>query len=740
MLYTEAMFNYMYTLYQYARSVWPASIFYGYLLTPPSEDTKETILKIISLLKCVENEKADIFKLLTSLPVDEDWLNVVDDASGYDILQHAVLFRCKDVIQFLLSSGCDPDRYTCSPPVHLAAYTGQDSILQLLLDSGSKANLRRGMCFPKPHVQISYETRYFGFTHNPVYLCGTQKLTPIQCAIRQNNLPCVQTILKKEGNDRKGLSPHVLLMYACTEGAPDCIQYFVDKYPECINRYLNGDTPLLAAVPWGEQCATILLKSGADVHLRSDGIQETALHRLYRQNIDGLFTIYDTTKYLLTTGIEQEVNAYTHLGETPLHMLVSHVSYTGGNYVDSQRQISRAELQESYQSQVVAAIQLLLEFNADPHLLNRPGLTSLSRMLHIGLKAVHQVDACVCVQTSQPDAFIQDYRHGYNSLARAMEVLFKFGSQANFACSVGHTPMILLLQILLYDDMTNVCNQHKQVLDALEVLLINGARPNISDGAQGTAYSLISAMCQRCFQTRYHDSDTHSNPSQSLREQFANVINDILVLLLRYGLEPNYLTTKLAHHYCGGAGNGLIELVKLAGIAASSFEFELVEKWIRTLLQWGADPDLEPYPSEPIICHCQSSIFLKKLGTQPIGLYIHEVKDKENLKNDAAVQRVLMLFYSSMEHMALHDSLNSMKSFIHLQSSTATSGDIPVAGLCDGSTNFLMLVSAMCEKPRSLKEIARVVIYKSLQRQLAQKVNSLPLPTVVKRYLLDIST
>ena len=51
-------------------------------------------------------------------------------------------------------------------------------------------------------------------------------------------------------------------------------------------------------------------------------------------------------------GIEQEVNAYTDLGETPLHMLVSHVSYTGGNYVDPDRQIARAELQDSYQTQV----------------------------------------------------------------------------------------------------------------------------------------------------------------------------------------------------------------------------------------------------------------------------------------------------------------------------------------------------------------------------------------------------
>ncbi|CAG5135830.1 unnamed protein product [Candidula unifasciata] len=732
---TEVVYGYFSTLYQYMRSVWPVSLVYEYLLVPPSEETTQSVLTIISLLKCSEDKLPETFKLLKLLPKDEDWQNIVDKVTGYDILQLAVLARQKDVIQFLLSSGCDPDRYTCSPPVHLAAFTGQENLLQLLLDSGAKGNLRRGICYPKPHVPVSCEARYFGFVQHPVYLCGTQRLTPVQCAIHQNHLPCVQTILKKEGTGKKSLSPHVLLMYACTEGASDCIQYFVDNYPECINSYLQGDTPLLAAVPWGEKCATILLNSGADVHLKSEGIQETALHRLYRQNIDGLFTIYDTTKYLLTTGLEQEVNAYTHLGETPLHMLVSHVSYTGGNYVDPQRQISRAKLQEGYQSQVLAAIQLLLEFNADPHLLNRPGLTSLSRMLHIGLKAVHSCDPCECVCSSQPDIFIQDYRHDYRNLARALEILLKFGSEVNFACSVGHTPLILMLQILVYDDLANVCCQHREVLGALQVLLQNGAKPNISDGDRGTAYSLISAMCKRCFQARYQD-DNPNNPCQSLRQQFAEIINDVMALLLQHGLEPNYITTKLAHHFSGGAGNGLIEIVKLAGIAVSSFEFELIEKWIRTLLQWGADPDLEPYPSEPIICHCQSSIFLKKLGTQPIGLYIHEVKDKENLKNDPVVQRVLMMFYSSMNHASLHESLSSTKSFIHLQPSSA--GTSCVSGLCDGSISFLMLVGAMSEHPRSLKEISRVVIYKSLNRQLAKKVDSLPLPAVVKRYLLDV--
>ena len=87
--------------------------------------------------------------------------------------------------------------------------------------------------------------------------------------------------------------------------------------------------------------------------------------------------------------------------------------------------------------QVLAAIRLLLEFNADPHLLNSPGLTSLSRMLHIGLKAVHPGDKCVCVDSSQPNMFIADYKHDYATLGHAVATLCQFGSDPNFACQVS---------------------------------------------------------------------------------------------------------------------------------------------------------------------------------------------------------------------------------------------------------------------------------------------------------------
>ena len=54
------------------------------------------------------------------------------------------------------------------------------------------------------------------------------------------------------------MTPHSLLMCACQAGAPRCIQHLVDTYPDCINHYMDGDTPLLAAVPWGERFVCLL--------------------------------------------------------------------------------------------------------------------------------------------------------------------------------------------------------------------------------------------------------------------------------------------------------------------------------------------------------------------------------------------------------------------------------------------------------------------------------------------------
>ena len=360
----EVTCSYAYALFLYFRTTWPLSLVYGPPLQPPSRRTQrqvEEAIKYVKQRKKGGEEVDEALRLLDLLPYQEDILSIRDVSDGFDLLQHAVIADRKDVVVHLLQHGCSPDGHHCSPPLHLAAYLGRGSILRVLLEHGAKWRAKRGMCFPEPHLPVGLRMAYFGFTQHHVYYCSnpSHALTPMQCAIKQGQLTCVRMLtdaLMNMSEKRSGLSFHPLthLQYACKEGAAECIQYFVSRFPECINQYGdNGDTPLLTAVPWGEECVKILVNNGADVHLLSRGIGETALHRLYRMNIDGLFTIYDTTRYLLTTGIEQDINAVTELGETPLHMLVSHVSYAGGNYVDpSGHHLTRAQLQPDYQAQV----------------------------------------------------------------------------------------------------------------------------------------------------------------------------------------------------------------------------------------------------------------------------------------------------------------------------------------------------------------------------------------------------
>lgn len=739
--FVNVTYTYAYSLYEYFRGTWPLSLIYGPALQPPSPSTIRIVREAICHLKTqsVGDERDTVLQLLDSVPRQEDVVAVVDSESGFDILQHAVLAGRKDVVVRLLRMGCRPDRYHCSPPHHLAAFLGQTSLLKLMLDHGASPSARKGMCFPDPHRPIGRRTSYFGFTQHQVYACHNHSLTPIQCAIQHGGTESVKmlTQILCESQDKRSptFCPLVHLQYACKEGAAECIRYFVTQFPECINHYgPDGDTPLLTAVPWGEECVKILVDNGADVHLLSRGIGETALHRLYRMNIDGLFSIYDTTRYLLTTGIEQDINSLTDLGETPLHMLVSHVSYAGGNYVDpSRHHLTRAELQRDYQSQVALAIHALLAFNADPLMVNGPGLQPLSRMLHIALKACHCDDPCPCVRTSQPDMFIVEYRNDYSTLRQAMEILLEHGAPPDFKCSVGHTPLILLIQCFLFDDVFNLGSQTQHALEAVRTLIHGGADVNFTDSGQNTAATLLAMVCRRCL------TDTTILNDVALQGTFADFTDDLLQLLLSHGLDPNHTTSRSSPFLRGGSGNALIEFVRLAELATTCTDFSLVQRWIRTLLRWGADPDLEPYQSEPIICHSQSSIFLKKQGTQPISHYLHDACERQNsaaavsLDVCEGLQALLELFYNSMDHKVLYDCLHAARgiSRLHLQEALAV-GAVP-------KDDFLSTLHQMSETPRSLKQIARVAVYKAMYRRVAEGVEELPIPWAVKQYLLEFS-
>ena len=384
------------------------------------------------------------------------------------------------------------------------------------------------------------------------------------------------------------------------------------------------------------------------------------------------------------------------------------------------------------------AIGELLQFNADPLMVNGPGLQPLSRMLHIALKACHQGEPCVCVSSSQPDMFIVEYENDYATLAAATAMLLAHEAPVDSRCAAGHTPLILLMQCFLYDDPARLVAQSQGALRAVETLVARGANVNFTDSFQGTAATLIAMVCSRCFKERALRSDP------ALQAAFARFTDDLLRFLLRSGLDPNHRTQRCSPFLRGGSGNALIEFVRLSELAETRGEFALVHAWLVTLLQWGADPDLEPYQSEPIICHSQSSIFLKKQGTQPVSLYLQKARERQQGSPGigsggppsedvvAGTRALLLLFYNAMEHRALYNCLHSSRGLARLHLP-------PDPRSPPAPDTFVATVHAMAESPRSLKQSARVSVYKALGRRVEERVDGLPLPWAVKQYLLDFS-
>lgn len=87
--------------------------------------------------------------------------------------------------------------------------------------------------------------------------------------------------------------------------------------------------------------------------------------------------------------------------------------------------------------------------------------------------------------------------------------------------------------------------------------------------------------------------------------------------------------------------------------------------------------------------------------------------------------RIIYLFYFSMSHEPLYNCLKCLHNFY-------------VAQVPNRSTDSLIaLITSLYRRPRSLKQICRQTVYKSLNNKLAQNINKLNLPGPLKDYVLN---
>lgn len=722
-------YGYVHYIVDNVFSSWPLSWLFRYKQITAGTETVVTVCQIIEHMyqldkgDCKKTEDEILTEIL-GLNFMENIFEIRDDMYGLNLFQHAIIVNKRRILEALLDKIPQNLGVGCNSPTHMAAALGHTDILNcLIINRPFDLYKRAGLCYPDLHEPVSNHRR-LGFRFTDVYRCEEEKLLPVEWAISNDHVESVKEIVRnmKDMGGRRYSLPR-FLHFAASRGAEKCLHYFVSICPQDINHVSkSGDVPLLEAIVWGRQCAKVLIDNGANVTKVAEN-GDSALHRLYRNDIDGIFAIYDTTKYLLDTGIEQQINTINHKGETALHLLVTHVSYIGGNYYrPEQRSRPRGEMQPDYQEQVIKTIKLLLGFNADPHIYDSLQLQPLNKLLHVTMKASRPNDKLKCVQDCINSKYI--YRNDFKSLARAMSVLIENGAEVNTQCSIGHTPLILLVQTLLCTNIPDLVHQGDAILRAITLLLGNGARCNFISEDHKTCCSLLADLAKKILQnpTRRRAGEQDSD----IKQKYCHFVNDILIMFLKHGLNPNYTTTKKSPHLSGGSGNALIEFVRLTIYASTGDDFQMILVWLKTLFQWGADPDIEAYPSDPIICHSQSSIFLKKQSTQALSHYIYEVKELQAIFENGHAEELLMLFYMSMDHKVLYDCLTTACFMTRFHPLGAT------------GQNFLSMLNRMTEQPRTLKQMARVAIYKAVDRKLSTSVEQLPLPTALKQYLLNI--
>ena len=502
---------------------------------------------------------------------------------------------------------------------------------------------------------------------------------------------------------------HYPLHYACKKGALKCVEYLTSVCPKELNAIdAAGMYPLHHAVQWGKRYVKFLVEAGADVHTETSK-HEGALHVLYN-SIQNPLHLQSTTKYLLGTGMELDVSHKDCIGETPLHALVFLVCRKLESFKNCDH--SDSESQRKFDEQIVNTLDLLLAFNCDPNMENSVGLTALQKHVLI-VDYVLNNDPGDNTLAQWPVR--NDYNLKFPVICQVLESLLCHGSDANRPTPAGWTPVLIFLQSVLKLDSSRLEDQGQGLLDCLRVLCQNGANPSLTRSSHINTVSLLSRIGMRCLSLR----------DGVQRQQMSDLFKQILALLLQYGLNSNHCAKHKPKRGEKFSGNILVEVVKLAQMVREPSHLMYVHGWVLTLLQWGTDPDIEPYPSDHVICHSQSSIFLKPKGSQPVNQYINEIQDINSILDGGYAEQLLMLFCNTMDHDALYQCLGTAKFMSRFDPNSAPTG------------KFLKLINRLSSQPRSLRQIARVAISKAMNRKL-KNVNQLPLPVPLQNYIQNV--
>ena len=617
----------------------------------------------------------------------------------------AVISNKETLLTLLLELGLDPSTAKCSPPLHLACFLGHLPLVQTLMLHGANPNQEAGMCYPKSHAPVRHVPSRFHFLETDIFLCDGIGKPPLLYAIQNDHIEIVKMLISKETEWPLHQYP---LHYACQFGSFHSVKYLTKlKTSELNATDLHAMTTLHYGVNWGKDFVQYLVEAGVNVH-RKTKTNKTALHLLFA-NTQIPADIFETTKYLLGMGLEQDISLVDENQNSALHELITHVNYKVGNYTKTNIN------QGDYDSEIINTLDLMAKHNCEMNQVNNSGLTPLHKLL-ITFEFVASNEQIG--ETLEMLPAHEKYKVDFTVLYKALQILLHHGADPNLTTCAGRSAFHIILHTALNIDPQKLIENKQCYFECISLLCSNGAQPSCTLAVHKTTAAILTELGRHSLAL----SDEYIRKSRS------EFVKDLLSLLARNGLNCNHKTSlgvKISENV-SGCGNVLVDMVRLAQFIHQPSDLKYIYTWVLTLMQLGANPDIEPYQSDPIICHSQSSIFLKSKNTQAVNQYMYEIQDLRQLLEGGHAQRLLLLFYNSMQHEALFQSMNSAKFMSRFDPNR-----IP-------SSHFVKMLNSLVCHPRSLQQIARVAIYVAIDRQLLLRVPQLPIPKRLQHYLINI--
>ncbi|KAL1131937.1 hypothetical protein AAG570_011548 [Ranatra chinensis] len=645
-----------------------------------SEQTRAKVRTVFDALRANPRVTAHRLEgLLSQIPKGENIL-AVHNEEGYNLLQKCVGLNNVDMVRWIVTTRhTDLNRGPCSFPLHIACLKGYDECVEILLRNGARVDVEARMCWPGSHNPACEETGKFCVPDDGPADRTSDKLQSAICYAIDGDQVEILEMLMQQGEDHwlPWQQKRPLLHMACERGAWNCVKYLVSERSDEINQCYDEYYPIHQAALRPIKFLELLISCGATTSVCTATQQMTVLHLVFLLGRKSAEETLQTCKLLLDHGLREQINQADSLGNTPLHGLIVRYALEEARYgYDSDNQPWN-------KWDVLHLVRYLLQNGSRPSI-NHPGNSAL---------------ACVL-------RHVRDWEFRYELL----NMLLQEGGNPNVVGRDGSVPLMVCLVPLINKDLLHHFTHTMKVcyLNCVRILLKHGANPNCSSRSNLTPLHVLMFSAR---ETMTLGRDL---------EQNMEFIRSLLVLLLQHGLETNIRFSNKSQHVL----HAMLNMV-IASRAPSDIQH--VYNLTLTFLQYGANPDICVSWSscDPSVA---SSIFLRAAGSQPILYhYVIHVSRRDDIILDPQQRfaSLIWLYSLCMGHQELYACLGAL-----LRAQEA--GVIPIR-----ATSLYSLLKELNSRPRTLKQLVRNVIHRSVDRKPGLYVNKLPLPTPLKDYLLN---